>query len=308
MGACDSSSKKIVKSKSFFAMSPTMQNQANSGSSSNNKIKLEFAIENCDLEERYQVIAEFLNSNIPQFGTETVKSHQNMIIFNGCYICDYFFEQPQMMRFSIIKNGNIIGSITPYLGMIVGAPQSTYKVGISPGKKESLTITAFGISNCNSFVLINFLIRTNGHANFSDINNKISYVITSNGRKVYSSESISKSGQFKTSYIPVSLLEPQFDIGFLNSSQQLLVSKSEAIQTFTQPNNRVYLSLNVNNNQISLFNQSQVLTQYSFIDYIKNGVQIKLSIGIDFTASNGDINDPNSLHFISPGDHNRKKP
>ena len=300
MGACDSSSKKIVKSKTFFALSPTMQNQANSGQSSNNKIKLEFAIENCDLEERYQVIAEFLNANIPAFSTETVKSHQNMIIFNSCYICDFFFEQPQMMRFSIFKNGNNIGSITPYLGMIVGAPHSTYKVGISPGRKESISITAFGLNNSNSFVLVNFLIRTNNHINFSDINNKISYIITSNGRKVYSSESISKFGQFKTSYIPVSLLEPQFDIGFLNSSQQLLVSKSETIQTFTQPDNRKYLSINVNNNQINLFNQSQVLTQYSFIDYIKNGVQIKLSIGIDFTASNGAINDPNSLHFISP--------
>ena len=304
MGACDSSSKKILKSKSFFAMSPNIQNQVNSGKSSNNKIKLEFAIENCDLEERYQVVAEFLNTNIPSFSTETVKSHQNMIIFNGCYICDFFFEQPQMMRFSIFKNGNNIGSVTPYLGMIVGAPHSTYKVGISPGKKESITITAFGISNCNSFVLINFLIRTNKHVNFSDINNKISYIITSNGRKVYSSESISKFGQFKTSYIPVSLVEPQFDIGFLNSSQQLLVSKSETIHTFTQLDNRIYLSINVNNNQINLFNQSQVLTQYSFIDYIKNGVQIKLSIGIDFTASNGAINDPNSLHFISQGGFN----
>jgi hypothetical protein len=251
MGACDSSSKKIVKSKTFFALSPTMQNQANSGQSSNNKIKLEFAIENCDLEERYQVIAEFLNANIPAFSTETVKSHQNMIIFNSCYICDFFFEQPQMMRFSIFKNGNNIGSITPYLGMIVGSPHSTYKVGISPGRKESISITAFGLNNSNSFVLVNFLIRTNNHINFSDINNKISYIITSNGRKVYSSESISKFGQFKTSYIPVSLLEPQFDIGFLNSSQQLLVSKSETIQTFTQPDNRKYLSINVNNNQIN---------------------------------------------------------
>ena len=304
MGACDSSSQKVLKSKSFFTMSPNMQNQINSGQSSNNKIKLEFGIYNCDLNERYQVLAEFLNSTIQPFKTETVKSHQNMIIFNGCYICDYFFEQPQMMRFSIIKNDKIIGSITPYLGMIVGAPHSTYKVGISPDKRESISITAFGIRDFNTFVLINFLIRTDRHVNFSDIQNKISYIITSNGRKVYSSESISKFGQFKTTYIPVSLLEPQFDISFLNSSQQLLVSKSETIQSFTQPNNRIYLSINANNNQISLFNQSQVLRQYSFIDYIKNGVQIKLSIGIDFTASNGGINEPNSLHFISQGGFN----
>ncbi len=46
------------------------------------------------------------------------------------------------------------------------------------------------------------------------------------------------------------------------------------------------------------------MKQYSFIDYIKNGVQLALSIGIDFTSSNGQINDPYSLHRIIPGSYN----
>ena len=304
MGACDSSAKNIVKSKTFFGISPTIQNQINMTQASNNKIKLEFSIEGCDINEKYQIMAEFLNSNIQPFCTETVKSHQNLIIFNSCYICEFLFQQPQMMRFSIIKNGKNIGSLTPYLGMIIGAPNSSYKVSISPDRKEIICITAFGISNYNSFVLINFMIRTNGQVNFKEINNKISFNIISNGRKVYSSESISEVGQFKTAYIPASLLDPQFDIAFLNCRQALIVSKNETIQTFTEPSNRIYLTLNVNNNQYNIFNQSQLLNQYSFIDYIKNGVQIKLSIGIDFTASNGPPNDPSSLHYISPGNFN----
>ena len=304
MGACDSSAKNIVKSKTFFGISPSIQNQINMTQASNNKIKLEFSIEGCDINEKYQIMAEFLNSNIQPFCTETVKSHQNLIIFNSCYICEFLFQQPQMMRFSIIKNGKNIGSLTPYLGMIIGAQNSSYKVSISPDRKEIICITAFGISNYNSFVLINFMIRTNGQVNFKEINNKISFNIISNGRKVYSSESISEVGQFKTAYIPASLLDPQFDIAFLNCRQALIVSKNETIQTFTEPSNRIYLTLNVNNNQYNIFNQSQLLNQYSFIDYIKNGVQIKLSIGIDFTASNGPPNDPSSLHYISPGNFN----
>ena len=304
MGACDSSAKNIVKSKTFFGISPSIQNQINMTQSSNNKIKLEFSIEGCDINEKYQIMAEFLNSNIQPFCTETVKSHQNLIIFNSCYICEFLFQQPQMMRFSIIKNGKNIGSLTPYLGMIIGAQNSSYKVSISPDRKEIICITAFGISNYNSFVLINFMIRTNGQVNFKEINNKISFNIISNERKVYSSESISEVGQFKTAYIPASLLDPQFDIAFLNCRQALIVSKNETIQTFTEPSNRIYLTLNVNNNQYNIFNQSQLLNQYSFIDYIKNGVQIKLSIGIDFTASNGPPNDPSSLHYISPGNFN----
>ena len=304
MGACDSSAKKIVKQKTFFGISPTIQNQVNLAQTANNKVKLEFSIEECDIDKKYQVMAEFLNSNIQPFCTETVRSNQNLIIFNSCYICEYFFQIPQMMRFSIIKNGKNIGSLTPYLGMIIGSPNSTYKVSISPDKREVISISAFGISNNDSFVLINFIIRTNGQVNFKEIDNKISFNIISNGRKVYSSESISSFGQFKTSYIPATLLEPQFDIAFLNCRQALIVSKNETIQTFTEPSNRIYLTLNVNNNQYNIFNQSQLLNQYSFIDYIKNGVQIKLSIGIDFTASNGPPNDPSSLHYISPGNFN----
>ncbi len=39
--------------------------------------------------------------------------------------------------------------------------------------------------------------------------------------------------------------------------------------------------------------------QYSFMDFLQGGLQIGLMVGIDFTASNGNPNAPNSLHFIN---------
>eukprot|EP00761_Pharyngomonas_kirbyi_P013694 gb/GECH01013723.1/.p1 GENE.gb/GECH01013723.1/~~gb/GECH01013723.1/.p1 ORF type:complete len:527 (+),score=120.13 gb/GECH01013723.1/:1-1581(+) len=36
---------------------------------------------------------------------------------------------------------------------------------------------------------------------------------------------------------------------------------------------------------------------YSFYDYIAGGCEINLIVGVDFTASNGPVNNPNSLHF-----------
>ena len=36
----------------------------------------------------------------------------------------------------------------------------------------------------------------------------------------------------------------------------------------------------------------------SFLDYIKSGVQLNVSLAVDFTASNRPINDPSSLHYI----------
>ena len=37
---------------------------------------------------------------------------------------------------------------------------------------------------------------------------------------------------------------------------------------------------------------------YSFLDYIRGGMQINLVVAIDFTGSNGSPNVPTSLHYI----------
>lgn len=39
-------------------------------------------------------------------------------------------------------------------------------------------------------------------------------------------------------------------------------------------------------------------TQYQFTDFIQNGLQLSLVTCIDFTASNGMINDKKSLHYV----------
>jgi hypothetical protein len=41
----------------------------------------------------------------------------------------------------------------------------------------------------------------------------------------------------------------------------------------------------------------EVITQPSFLDYIQGGTALNFSVAIDFTGSNGDPQDPRSLHF-----------
>uniref|UniRef100_A0A3B4BA48 C2 domain-containing protein n=1 Tax=Periophthalmus magnuspinnatus TaxID=409849 RepID=A0A3B4BA48_9GOBI len=43
-----------------------------------------------------------------------------------------------------------------------------------------------------------------------------------------------------------------------------------------------------------------ILTQYTFLDYVMGGCQINFTVGIDFTGSNGDPRSPQSLHYMSP--------
>jgi hypothetical protein len=45
----------------------------------------------------------------------------------------------------------------------------------------------------------------------------------------------------------------------------------------------------------------QLLKKYTFMDYLFGGCEISLIVSIDFTASNGDVNDPRSLHYLRPG-------
>jgi hypothetical protein len=44
----------------------------------------------------------------------------------------------------------------------------------------------------------------------------------------------------------------------------------------------------------------KIINQATFLDYIRAGAQIHFVIAIDFTASNGDPNYPDSLHYLDP--------
>ena len=51
--------------------------------------------------------------------------------------------------------------------------------------------------------------------------------------------------------------------------------------------------------QVQLVMEKIVIqTRVTFLDYIFGGCEISLQVAVDFTASNGEISNPNSLHFM----------
>ncbi len=44
---------------------------------------------------------------------------------------------------------------------------------------------------------------------------------------------------------------------------------------------------------------------YSFLEYIMGGCQMNFTVGVDFTASNGNPRNSASLHFIDPAYPNK---
>ena len=282
----------------FFKTASTNQNNnGNYNDNSKTPVKLDFFLENAEKGQAYSIIILF-PGNVNKFTTERITASNNNILFNTCYICDYFFERQQYLNISLEKNQKNKGYIKIPLGIIIGSPKSTYRTEI-PDNREVLTIKANPLNDTNSFLEVDLQAR-NLDSDFSEIKNKISYRIAGNaGNIIYDSESVNYAGQFDPIKIPLALLEPNFTISFLNCVRKNLSYKQEAPDNFVNnPPNSLYLGLVNGTQRINIFNNSKISRHFTFLDYLKNGVTIKLTIGIDFTSSNLPPDNPNSHHYL----------
>ena len=259
-------------------------------------IKLEFSLENIDKNHNYQIIAKFQGQT--PFFTEIILGQSEKITFNKSFICSYFFEKKQLIDVSLIKDGTQYGSLNLTLGNIVGSIRSIYKGSFNNKIRVNISSEEIGEDNFTLCCKLSAIYSSSG-CSFYNPEDKISYIITSNYNKtIYESESISSSGQFKDIKIPLYLLKNGFVISFLDCFQESLSYKNENPQQFCQTSNNEYIGIINGNKKINIINNSYIYKNPSFLDFIKNGVRIKLSIGIDYTESNLVPSDPNSLHYL----------
>ena len=259
-------------------------------------IKLEFSLENIDKNHNYQIIAKFQGQT--PFFTEIILGQSEKITFNKSFICSYFFEKKQLIDVSLIKDGTQYGSLNLTLGNIVGSIRSIYKGSFNNKIKINISAEEIGEDNFTLCCKLSAIYSSSG-CSFYNPEDKISYIITSNYNKtIYESESISSSGQFRDIKIPIYLLKNGFVISFLDCFQESVSYKNESPQQFCQTSNNEYIGIINGNKKINIINNSYIYKNPSFLDYIKNGVRIKLSIGIDYTESNLVPSDPNSLHYL----------
>ncbi|KAH7726795.1 Copine-8 [Aphelenchoides avenae] len=53
------------------------------------------------------------------------------------------------------------------------------------------------------------------------------------------------------------------------------------------------------NSGVLHFLDVQLRREYTFLEYISGGLQLEFAVAVDFTASNGDVKKPSSLHYIN---------
>jgi hypothetical protein len=158
-----------------------------------------------------------------------------------------------------------------------------------------LILKADKLKHNENVIICKFDIKTKEDISFKDNNNKIFYEIYSD-IIFYRSELLKEDGIFVPVKIPYDLFKDKIIIiKFYDSKKRECGNFKVNVLDFV---NGQSFEIKVNKINFKIISKSEITKNFSFIDYLKSGVEIGLSVAIDFTNSNGDPRDPRSLHYI----------
>lgn len=133
-----------------------------------------------------------------------------------------------------------------------------------------------------------------------DSSNVISYSLQKDNKIVYKSPLCNCSNIKQSDKLPLSLLNPEFEISFYNKNydeQKVSINTEELLNQKTKEVNIELPEIEKLDIVISI----EKFDKVSLLKLKKEGLNIDLSIAIDFTSSNGYPEDSYSLHYISDG-------
>ena len=247
--------------------------------------------------------------------TETKQANEtNNIQFDKFFTMPYFFERQQLLDFQVY-NGSQFETIQTSLGSIMGRRKQTLTKKLQDGSDFEVR----GIEIKKSNKIVTFDINLSGNI----VGMNISYSVTNLGSelnpsatKLYDSE-VQKLKDSKTKTLSVSRC--CIPIMFLNSSGKGASNISIEFKDLKHNaslgnyNGPVSNLINSKNSTIDLshgikanINCGLIVTP-TFISYLRSGMNINLTIGIDFTGSNGTYTDYRSLHYLNNGMNDYEK-
>ncbi|XP_044778049.1 copine-2 isoform X3 [Neomonachus schauinslandi] len=236
--------------------------------------------------------------------TETAVNNLNPA-FSKKFVLDYHFEEVQKLKFALfdqdksstqLEEHDFLGQFSCSLGTIVSSKKITRPLLLmndKPAGKGLITIAAQELSD-NQVITLSLA-----------------------GRKLDKKDLFGKSDPFLEFYKPG------------DDGKWMLVHRTEVIKYTLDPVWKPFtvplVSLcdgdmekaiqvefecinpkkqrkkkNYKNSGIIILRSCKINRDYSFLDYILGGCQLMFTVGIDFTASNGNPLDPSSLHYINP--------
>ena len=287
---------------------PSIQNTAE-----NLKEKVSLRVSLSNIQKVYNYSLQIFSKNSP---TELVALNSNQqlektssveAILKTSIIINYFFEREQKLLIEITKFTNDGKSqkfnIDTTLGCIVGSRRNTLNIQIPQSAGEKLIITAEKIGQEEEIFNLDFDVKPNIPVDWTEIKNKFIFKLNSGNNPIYKSECISDTGIFNSIKIPAGILKKGMQFIFLDYNKEVLAEITTSIEEMTK-GKCITIQMDKTRN-FNLISKSKLKHNLSFIDYLKAGVQIGLSIAIDFTGSNKIPSNPQSLHYIGGDEPNQ---
>jgi hypothetical protein len=238
----------------------------------------------------------------------SVDSSTNTINFQKFFIMEYYFEKDQPIEFRI--SGSVNGVVKTSLPNVMGSRGQTLNKPIEGTNGIMLEVKGFSYKSKITSTL-KFDVSINGTL----YGKGLMYTITAKGNTsnpqntlLYKSEVNSpqksiKNIKFKQCTVPDIYLSPDgnYETSLLNieisdaKHNKRLGSYAGSLKKLICNNTALKLS-SVGSANIYV----DAIKNYSFIDYLRGGMQINLTVAIDFTGSNGNPVEPYSLHYLSP--------
>ena len=304
---------KKTKSKKFFSENSHInypQNGQGNPDELNEKIALKVSITCIEKSASYsiQVFSVFGQSNTPLNELQACANDEisNTAVLTTSIIMQYYFEKEQNILLIINKSGGTNPrrfEIKTTLGCIMGSRKNTLIKNIPEANGEILNISAEKLKDSEDILVLNLGVNPSENVNFKDSKNKLVYHLMNTSKSpIYNSECINNLGKFNEIKIPGGLISQGIILSFINNKKKVV---SEINTNINELVNKKIFEVKPNKKKYKLISNSILTKNYTFVDYLKAGVQIGLSIAIDFTGSNGNPNDPRSLHFIGGQEPNQ---
>lgn len=270
--------------------------------------------------------------------TEMVKNNLNPDFAKGVTL-DYFFEMVQKLKFTVydvdnatssLADDDFLGEMECTLGQVVSKKSYAQTLKIKGRQVGTITVYAEELNGGNEIVHLTFRSTNLDNKDFmgkSDPFLQISKVKPDGGALLVHRTEVIKNNlnpSWKSFNIPLqTLCSGDYDgplrigcydydeddnndlIGSLDITlRQLIDSKVsgkglDLVNPKKKQKKKGYV-----NSGVLYISQCDVTKVHTFLDYIMGGCQINFTVGIDFTASNGDPGDPRSLHYINPYEPN----
>jgi hypothetical protein len=267
------------------------------------QVDLKVSITNIEKDSHYQIqissIISGSSHSLCSMESCAIDPLTNSAVLKTAIIMKYFFEREQKLIFTINKSGNYSKSmkLETTLGCIMGSRKTTLIKEIPEGDGEILNVCAEKMKNSEEILILNLKINPNSSkVNFNETKNKLVFHLSSNNRPVYYSECLNNEGRFNKVKIPAGLLSNGINLTFINCKKKNVLQTTTTVQEL---GNKKQFPINMSKNRhFTCISESILTREYTFVDYLKAGVRLGLSIAIDFTGSNGIPTDPKSLHYI----------